>query len=465
MAIEVVDRVPVRFHGEGSGVEKLTWGQMSMWQSIVVSGQSRTVSGLTELPAGITVDDIAESLRYAVSRHQALRTRLRFVGTSGQPGSAEYPMQVCSADGELFLDVVDAGDDDPAEVARAVLDRSQTTHFDYEHEWPLRAAVVRKDGALTHMVAVYLHLSIDAGGLEALIADGAARPRDGSDAPPVTATQPLDQARWQWSPAGQRHTRAAQRYLEHVLRTVPMSRFGEPRDDGPPRFRKIRYTSPATLLAAQAAAVRSQTNTSSVLLAGFAVAVARVAGRNPVMAMLTVSNRFRPRLAESVSTLAQVAPYLIDVADTTIGDAVRRAAQSTLNCYKNAYFDPDQHDTVYHRIFAERGQIDLSCYYNDRRQRTIELPTGSPPTAAEITEALARTTYEWVDDPEMPASKLYLYVADPPGAVEFQLSVDLRYLSEDDLLALVREMESVAVAAALEPTAATGVSAPATVPA
>ncbi len=465
MTGEVVERIPVRFDGVGSGTDDLTWGQVVLWQSIVASGQSRTLGGVSGLPAGTTVADVATDLAYSMSRHQSLRTRLRMDGAVDATG-AVIPRQYCVTAGELDLEVVDAGDDDPSDVAAAVLNRLQTTPFDYENEWPVRMTVVRKDGVPARLVAVYLHLVIDAGGLEVLIADGAARPRDGANGspggPPITAQQPLEQAAWQRGPAGQRVNTTSLRYQENVLRTVPLSRFGEPRYPGPASFRKVRYRSQALLLAVRAGAVRCRANTSSVLLAGFAVGLARVTGRNPVMAMLTVSNRFRPGLAESVSALMQVSPYLIDVADITVGEAVARTERSTLSTYKNAYCDPYQQDELYDRVFAERGEVDLSCYYNDKRQHTLAVGDGPTPTDDEIREALSASTHEWVDDPEMPGSKVYLYVDDVPDAIDLLWSVDLRYFSPDELLTLVRELEAVAVDAAIDPSAPTGVRAPAT---
>ncbi len=460
MSGQVVDRILVRFDAEGSGVAEVTWGQMAQWQSIVVSGQSRTLGGISGMPPGTSLDDVVDDLRYALVRHQSLRTRLRLDGEVDADGDI-IPRQECHASGEFELEVVDAGDDDPSEVATAVLQRRQTVPFDYENEWPMRMTVIRQHGELVRLVAVYLHLVIDAGGLEVLIADGAARPRDGSEPPPVTATPPLEQAAWQQGPAGQRLNLAAERYLDHALHSVPMSRFGEPRYPGAAGFKEVRYRSPALMLAVRAASARCRANTSAVLLASFAVAVGRVGGRTPILAMLTVSNRFRPRLGESVSALAQVVPWVSDVGDITIGEAVARAEKSTLNAYKHAYFDPIRQDDVYRRVFAERGGvIDLSCYYNDRRQQTVA-PPGPAPTDVEIRDALPLSTYEWVEDPEMPSTKLYLYVDDDtPDALDLIMSVDLRYFSPDDLLALVREIEAVAVDAAMVPTTPTDVRTP-----
>jgi Condensation domain len=453
----VGEQLLVPFRGEGSGVADLTWGQAGIWQSIQQTGQSRTLGGVSTLTPGYRVEDAAETLRFIMSRHQALRTRFP-IGPDGTP------RQECAESGEIALEIVDADDAEPAEVAAALHQRYQEKHFDYPNEWPVRMALVRHRGVPVYMVAVYLHLVIDATGLTVLIADIRNRNRSTGAAPPVTAMPPLEQARRQASPAGQRQCATSLQYLEHVLRTVPPSRFGPPRYGGEPDFRMLRYRSPATLLAARALAARNATNTSPVMLAIFGIALARYTGKNPVLAVLTVSNRFRPGFAESVSSVAQISPFMIDVADVSVDEAITRAAQSTLNAYKNAYSNPYLQDEVWDRVNRERGaEVELSCYYNDRRQESRDAVRSPVPTAAEIQAALPASRPEWVQDLEMPGSTLYLYVDDAPDAVEFELSGDTRYFAPADLEALVRGMEAVAVGAALDPAAATGVSAVAAV--
>ncbi|MEN3361068.1 MAG: hypothetical protein V7637_5050 [Mycobacteriales bacterium] len=449
---QITEQILVPFSGEGSGVAELTWGQLGIWQSIEATGQSRTLGGVSTLPEGTSVADIVETLRYAMSRHQALRTRFPM-------GPAGIPRQECLAAGEIPLEVVAAGAADPAEVAAEVVARYREKHFDYANEWPVRMAVITRDGTAAYMVAVYLHLVIDATGMTVLIADIAGRDPVTGEGRPVTGMTPLEQARRQATPAGQRQNAAALQYFEHVLRTVPVSRFGPPRYGGDAAFRMLRYRSPAALLAARAVAARNATNTSPVLMTAFAVALARCTGKNPVMAMLTVSNRFRPGLSNSVSTLSYISPFMIDVADIAIADAVTQSAQGTLSAYKNAYCNPYEQDVVWERVSAERGAtVELSCYYNDRRQEAREA-AGEPPTAEQIRAALPASRHEWVQDPEMPGSTLYLYLDDAPGAVDFELSGDSRYFSADDLLGLVRGMEAVTVEAALDPAARTAVTA------
>jgi hypothetical protein len=449
----VAERVVVPFAGEGSGTAELTWGQLSIWQSIEVSEQSRTLTGLTPLPAGQTVARIADTIGWLVGRHQALRTRYRL--RAGRP-----PLQVCAAAGEIGVEVVEAGDRDPAEVAAEVRDRYQTVPFDYEHEWPLRVAVVTKAGAAAYQVVTYLHLAIDAGGLTALIQDMFGRDPATGAAPPPAGHPPLEQARRQQGPAAQRTQAGSLRYFEHVLRTVPAQPFGPPRPGVERDHLEIRFSSPATHLAARAAAARLGGGTSAVLLAAFAVAVARAKGGNPVMALVAVSNRFRPGLADSVSTVSQVTPLMVDVGGCTLGEAVGRAARGSLAAYKNGYSDPYAQDVVVDRVNAERGEeVQLACYFNDRRQRDRDA-AGEPPTDAEIRAAVGRSTVDWPDDPEKPRTGLYVYVADDvPGAVDFIMSVDVRHFTRAELAALVRDIEAVAVGIALDPGAPTGVPA------
>ncbi|HYS38113.1 MAG TPA: condensation domain-containing protein [Pseudonocardiaceae bacterium] len=445
----MVARILVPFHGEGEGVGELTWAQMGLWEGMVVAGRSVTMSGSAPTQPGTTVEQLAELLGFLVGRHQALRTRLRF----RDPGT---PLQVCVTSGEVPLEIVDT-DGDPAEAAKAVEARYKEVDFDYETEFPIRMAVIRRDGAPAHMVAVYLHTVLDAGGLTALRNDMFARdPVTGAAAAPVTAIQPLEQARRQQSGSGRRQSDAAMVYLEHALRTMHPSQFGTPRhpDRG---IRMINYRSPATALAVERIAAQERLNTSSVLLAVFAVALARHTGIGQVMAMLMVGNRFRPGFAESVSPLVQLSPYLIDVGGVSLREATERARTSVFNAYKNAYYDPYAQEAAINRVKAERGDIDYSCIYNDRRRQDRDAIPEKPATDNEILAALPLAEHEWLYRPAMSTRRLFLTVDDSPDAVDFLMTADTRFFSDADIIALTASFENVAVQTALGPTQPTGV--------
>jgi hypothetical protein len=456
---EVVDRVLVAFEGEGAGEGELTFGQRGLWQSIVQAGAA-TVTHLVAADPGTTVDAVADVLGFMVGRHQALRTRL-VLRESGPP------RQRVSAAGKLPLLVVAAGSDEPAEVAEALAAHWKVAPFAYETEWPVRmAAIVTGSGdeagshLVTHVVTVFLHTSIDGFGLAALLADVDARdPVTGAPAGPVTALPPLAQAAFEASPAGRRQNEQSLRYQEKVLRSAPAGLFGEPRYGGERRFSMLRYRSPAISMAIHAVAARDRLHESPTLAASFLVGVGRVAGVNPLLTMMMVSNRFRPGYADSVSALIKIVPFVLDVADLSMGEAVARAAGSALNAYRNAYYDAYEQDEVVGRVERDRGEeFDLSCYYNDRRRHPRVHDGVVAPTAAQIRAALADGELSWTQDAHVSGAKLHLCVEDPPGAIELVLSGDERYFSRTDLATLARAIEEAAVQVATDPRTPTGIT-------
>lgn len=448
----MVDRIMVSFRGEGAGVEALTWAQIGLWQGMVVTGRSVTMAGSAPLPPGTTIRQYVDALAYMTGRHQSLRTLLRLRGDD------EMPLQVCVAAGELPLEIV-ATDGDPTTVAAAVELRYREKNFDYEHEFPIRTALVCRDGEPVHMVVVYLHTALDAGGLRALLADVVAR-----DGRPVTAIQPLAQAARQRTPAARRQSAAAMAHLDHALRAMHPRQFGEPRHESR-GIRMIRYRSPATALAVQRIAAQEGLNTSSALLAVFAIGLARRVGQSRILALLMVSNRFRPGFAESVSPLVQLSPYLIDVGGVTLREAAGRARTSVLNAYKNAYYDPYEQEAVIDRVKADRGDIDYSCVYNDRRVADRDTTDAHLPTDDEIRTARANAEYAWETRPDMSSRHLFLNIDDGPAAIDFVMTVDTRFFTDDDIVAITAEFENVAVQTAIDPNLPTGVPAGTAVPA
>jgi hypothetical protein len=448
----IAGEVLVSFAGDGAGEEELSWGQIGFWQGMEATGQSGTMGAVVALPPEVTVELLADVLGFAMSRHPSLRTKLRFDGDGP-------PRQVCLAEGQLRVPIVEAGDRDPAELADAIKQRFCEHNFDYAEDWPVRQAIVTQHGVVTHCPTVYLHTSIDAGGLAALLADLAGRDPVTGEAGPVTAIPPIEQARRQRTPAVRRHSTASLKHLERVMRAVRPGGFGAPRYAGEASFRMINFKSPATALAIPRIVAAHNVNSSSAVLAMVAVGLARHTGNGTVMAMLMVSNRFRPGFADSVSALVQLSPYLIDVAEVSLGEAVARAGTSLLHAYKNAYYDPYEQDALIDRVSAETGEdFDLCFFYNDRREQRMT-DTEALATDDQIRAAVAGSSWEWVQQADMSTRKLFMNVDDPPGSIDFQVSVDCRYFDTGDLHSVVRGIEAAAVETVLDPCAPTRVAA------
>ncbi|PPK68370.1 condensation domain-containing protein [Actinokineospora auranticolor] len=459
----MTDTILVDFRGTGSGTGELTWGQRTVWRVVAKTGRAETMGGIVALPPGSTAGDAVTVLRYVMGRHQSLRTRLSFDAADGGP------RQRVSESGQIALEVVEAGAEDPAAVADRVKKAYEDKDFDHEHEWPVRMAVVvtgSADGVAvadrraTHSVAVYNHLNIDAHGLEALVADlSTMDPATGEPTAELTATQPLELAAQQRQPAVLRNSDAALRYWERVLRTVSAKRVDGTADETrSPRWGEVEFTSPASLLATRAVAARIGTDTSPVLLAAYATALARTIGNNPVAVQIAVNNRFRQSLLGSVCTMAQTCPLLLDVAGATFDEAVHRARQATMVTYKYAYHDPERRAAMVAAVAEDLGgPVEMDTYFNDRRPPAREERAIVAPSAAEIEAAVGRGGHEWVRWDDVDGALLYLDVDDVPDAIRFTLTGDTHRASPDELVGLLREIETVLVAAALDPGASTGV--------
>ncbi len=460
MRVDELDQiclVPVHFEGDDEdeaddAAAPLTWAQVDHWKGIVEAGQAATMGAAHRMPAGSTIDEVADLLRFIVSRHQALRTRLRF-GVNG------VVYQVCSATGTLELQVVEAGAADPDEFAEEWTTRLRQQPFDYQRDWPVRMAVITVQGEISHVVTVYLHLAIDAGGLSALLADVAERhPATGAAAGPVTSLRPLELARKQGEPAALRRSALALRHLEHVMDTVNPAMLGRARRSGPADYRAIRFRSPATKLALERIAAEQAVTSATAMLAAYAVGLARHLQESTIWAMVLVGNRFRPGFGDSVSILVQSSPVLIEVGEVSLATAVARSRAALLQTYKSAYYSPDQRDALLAKLNRDRAApLELGCYYNDRRD---DQPLGEQLiTAAQLDEAAADGSWSEDFQHALPRMTLFVNVDESPGAIDFPISFDSRYFEVDEIVQLARAIEAAAVQIALTPEASIGMAA------
>ncbi|MEU0562868.1 condensation domain-containing protein [Dactylosporangium sp. NPDC006015] len=449
-------RILVPFHGEGAGEADLTWAQLGIWQTMRDTGLSMNIGGTVAMPPGTPVESMQTLLRYLVSRHQALRTRLRF----GDP-----VRQVVSESGEVPLDVIDvidvvSTDEEPEAVAEALRLRYEAAPFDYEAEWPVRMGVVCRDGSVTHVVVLYCHVAVDGFGIDAIVRDMAhLDPATGTTAAPLPGLTPLEMAAKQATASGRRQSDKSLRHWEQILRAIPARRFGVSDDPREPRYWELTHRSPAMHLAMQLVAHRTGAGVGYVVLAAYSVALARLTGRNPSVAQLVVSNRFRPGCADSVSQLAQLSICAVDVAGATFDEVVGRAWTAATNAYMHGHFDPLALTAMLERVRADRGDVDFSIIVNDRRTRD-----GAPPpaddlaTPGQLADAMPLSTSWWNRKVDVLDAELNISVDAAPGAVDVSICADTHRLSPADIQALAAEMERVTVEAAFDAASPTGVA-------
>ena len=436
------------FAGDGAGTGDLTWGQWTVWRMMQRFGSPIMIGGAMRLAEGTTVEDLTRLLAYIVGRHQSLRTRIR------DRGRTAARSQVLAESGEVGLEVVDVEDgQDPAEVAEAVRAEYAAGPFDIAREWPVKMAVIRKDGVPDHFVAIYPHMAIDAYGFDALVDDLANMdPATGAALKPRAGVQPLDLAAQQKEAAVQRQGAASLRHWERWLREMPVTSFPQQYPAREPRWWTCTYDSPAAHMALTAIATRTGLPTGPVLLAAYAVAMVRATGVAPSVIYMVVSNRFRPDFADAVAIVAEPGICVVDVRDCTFDEAVVRSWRSLLATSKNGYYDPRTLAEMRVRIAEERdSEVEIGWHFNDRRKAVAQGPVGPVPTETEMWDALALSRLEWGKRTDTPNAKAFLNVNGKPDTANYTFEVDTAAISPEVQVALVRDIEEILVSAAFDP--------------
>ncbi|UWP86344.1 condensation domain-containing protein [Dactylosporangium fulvum] len=409
-----MDRIDVAFRGAGAGTAELTWGQRAMYQAMLRERSWLPMGGRRPVPPGTTVADVAEELRYTMGRYQSFRTRLRF-----RPGAP--PAQEVADHGTARLDVVEAGAEDPEAVAAAVERGYRAAEPDLEAEWPMRMAVVCRDGTPSRLVAVIPHLVTDGIGAAVMVDEVTRRVAE-----PVAGLQPLDLVAWQHSPAGQRQHAAALRHWERHGGVPDLSSGVAPPEGGHGRYRRGLFSSPALAQALPLVSARVGADPATVLLAAYMIALGRVTASATVAVRVVVSNRFRAGLSDVVSPITQLGLCVADVSGG-FGTAVAAVGRASLAAQKYAYYDP----------FAVDGTARTACF-NDRR--TVR---------QSVAGATGRTgEFRWTDPPVGPTEPLFVHVDDAPGALLLTVDVDTAALSAGDAEACARDIEAAVVGAA-----------------
>jgi hypothetical protein len=456
------DRMVVNFAGADAGTESLTWGQKAIFRDMQESGNQFNMPGRMHLPDGSTVDEAACRLAGLMSRHAALRARL-------STDSAGRPCQVVARSGRIGLDILTMPDDaDPADIAGFLADLWTgwpRARFDFNHDWPLRIAVVRHRGACLYLAWVLSHLAADGGGHVLLaddlradgMADGAVR---GPRHPDV-----LDIARSERERQSRQLSNRAMRYWESQLRNIPPQTFAESarlQAQAGDRYRQARFGSRAAHLAMLAIAKRTGTDASRVTLAVIATAIGRAIGAPTLTIKVMVNNRFRPGLANAIAPLAQNSVVTIDLADSTVDEVVERTRSGSLTAGMRAYYDPDDLAEVIERLDSERGYpASVTCRVNDQRAMIMRSDAGAnlaEVTPEELRQKLTETSLTWLGRRDNMHEQVNILIEPKSDVVSLHMMWDRWCLSDAEVEALLRGVEVVAVEAAFDSEASTKVA-------
>ena len=435
--------IQARFSGAPAASAPLTWGQAAMYRPMQWFGEAsrdfniRRVLRLDHPGPGRAGH---RGLVELVLRHQVLRTLMTDDG--------DGPRQYLRTDGIYPPLVRDTTADALTEAADAAAAELAGTAFQLDREWPVRWALLRVDGLVEAVAVAASHVSLDGWSLELLLAELRTLV-DGERALPAPGWQPLDQATYEASPAGQRRARQSLAYWQARLPAVPHRIFDGPEQDGG-TLPVVTWRMESTAVAAAAATLAQRTGASSstVVLTAALLVQAALTGRDRAVVKLIAGNRNTPRQRQLATGIAQNALLVFDVGDGDVEDAVQRCYRDSTESYFHATYPPDALDDL---IMAEGAQADLSVYFNDSRMgRDFDVPAG-PPDRATLKELAAHTTVRQVAAVARHDMTFFLAMPHLAGGCALHLLADTRRVPAATCVRALRGIETLLCEAVLRP--------------
>ncbi|MER7760398.1 condensation domain-containing protein [Streptomyces sp. NPDC097619] len=354
------------YTGGVPGRGPVTLGQANMIRCMLRDEPEHiNIHDVWPVPPGTDTEAVLTALRALVVRHAALRT------TFPPAADAAAREQVVASEGSFTVTVLDherlpvAG----AGHAEALARRARAVPFRLDRDFPLHLTLVTSAGTPVFLAMAASHAATDAGALAVLKEDWLALlalPAGGT-LPAPTSLTPLEQAAEEASPAGLRKAEASLRHWERILRTGPQAMFAEPGAEGTEvATPKLGLRSRRAARALEAAAARTGSPPSTVLLSAWCALVAHRTGQEACVLAAPTSNRYQPRLVRAVGTLSQDALLHLDTRVPTFDALLKKAWGAALGAYRHSRFDSLRLWEMIDRVtFARGSRFARDVVFND----------------------------------------------------------------------------------------------------
>nr|MDT0656935.1 condensation domain-containing protein [Micromonospora sp. DSM 115978] len=362
---------------------------------------------LLELEPGTSDEVVQRAIDLMVERHETLRT------TFGRDAHGN-PEQVVWAPAPVRIQHYSADSGMSPKAFRNSMDK---TPFDVGREFPLR--VGRIGDRLNLVIA---HIAIDGWGAQILGREfeaALAAFRAGVEPDlPEPGPQPLDQAEWERSTAGERLGAAALDFWRDELTRRPARFFPVPALPEAPGYFEVRLRSPAAGLALRHLNAAYSVPPNAVFGATMAVVLAEMFGQDLVPMTMTWAARERPRSRSVVGSLFRDIFVTVDVTDRPpLPVVVKQTYQRILRAGMKSQFDVVRYAEVEAEVGAARGArlrsglfVNFRPFDDDPAQ-----VVGAPSPATRWDLLLARGTLTTTAVPPQPR-EYELHVAATPTA-------------------------------------------------
>lgn len=436
---------------EEPAVTPLTWAQQHMMgfiDALHPATASLNLRFTCQLRRGLTVSAVLSAVRDLVQACEALRT-LYVPPPAG-------PAQRCLMTGELLVDIVHAPDETAGATAAEISGDLAARPFVIVSELPVRVALVCVKQEPRYLAFAVSHLMVDFEGtrrvkdhLSAVSAERA------TVKPSAGIHQPRHEAEWERSPAGQQ---AARRAIENHTRTLlalpqtMLPREGvEPEQ---PRFRYLTLESWALAAAVPSLADQHRASTTAVLYAAIAAVTGYLSGLPRASLQLTVGNRSQQRRRDAVSMFTQDVPAYVDLSGASVGSLIDRASVAILQAARFGQYPPDSLAAARAAVELERGiSLDLSCWLNHRLPSSRPRAASARPGRRMLDQLGKHTRWRWAGADERSTSSYFIHADESARAITLTMLFDTAIIPRGEAVAILRSLESLLCAAALDEVA------------
>lgn len=424
-----------------------TWSQRGLWDATEWMGDDDgyfNMGWIVPVPEGADLDRVARALRRTIERYDTLRTTFAF--HDGQL------YQHVAASGSLVVAVHESAPERVSLAADEILAALVPGGFRARLDWPLRVAVVTAEGKPRLLVLAINHLSLDLYGwrvvertLTCLLADATA------ELPPRRGWQPVDQAAYEASPAGQAINQRALSRWRDILASAPATMFDFDTNPGEREpYWTLRMESRALAAALVAVADRTRISSSAALLAAISTALVAYTGHDEVIIRLNAANRLVEGSQEMAGYLCWNSLFYCDLRDLSFDAALRRTFLASLDAYEHGLHDPVRARAIWNEAGDRHGaHLDLGCHFNDRREHTGEAFAALSTSKAELGALLEKTRIWFSGSHPRVDTRFHVHAMDDdPESVELEFMCDTRYVPVDAMREILLAIERLLVTAA-----------------
>jgi hypothetical protein len=449
--------VPVTFTGHRAAVGPLTLGQLNImqWLNAAPDHPLRTMWAELEIPGGLSVGDVAETVGVLLARHEALRTTYVV--------DDEHPRQCVAGAGVLMLEVYTLGAGEWGPRDRPVVAEALVRWmYDLDPEplglsrLPIRVAVATApgaDGQAGEVVACFAgmsHLSVDDQAVAIVKREFAELARDRSARHAGGPRhQPLDQAALEAAPAVRRQAERALYYWQDQLERMPHFLYVPPAATATGESLAVSMTSVAAAMAAHRVAARTRVSRSSIVLAAICAVLAQRTGRRELVFPVISSNRFERHLSRYVGTLAQGTVVTVEVGAGGFDALARHTWASAMEASRHGRYDVFERIEIGERLGHERGLcFSYEPVFNNLVAESRSAGTGPAYDPEQVSAAAGRTELRWRPLPS-PSTPVRFDLHQIDGVVALDAwSIDNGLVPHAELDSLLLAVERLLVAAA-----------------